>query len=86
MLPMSNFYLSLESKWVKLEFQWSYETARRYIKIAKEIKPNPFYETVLPNNFSALYQLASFFSDSDEEITEQILDEVKTKTVEKGNH
>ena len=80
-LPYGQF-----GKWIDLEFQWNDRTAQKYIKIAKEIKPNPFYKTVLPNNFSALYQLASFFSDSDEEITEQILDEVKTKTVEKGNH
>ena len=78
-LPYGQF-----GKWIDLEFQWNDRTAQKYIKIAKEIKPNPFYKTVLPNNFSALYQLASFFSDSDEETKEQILDEVKSKTQENG--
>ncbi|AUC61758.1 protein of unknown function DUF3102 [Cyanobacterium sp. HL-69] len=78
-LPHGSF-----GKWVKSEFEWSQITAGKYIKVAQELSSNYKDSYNLPNSFEAIYQLASGFSKTDETTKEQILNEVKNKTQEKG--
>jgi len=78
-LPHGSF-----GKWVKSEFEWSQITAGKYIKVAQELCSNYKDSYNLPNSFEAIYQLASGFSKTDETTKEQILNEVKNKTQEKG--
>lgn len=70
--------------WLKIEFGWDKSTSSRYMKIAEEIKPNVAYRQLLPNSRNSLYALASGLANSDKESKQEILEEVKTKSIEKG--
>ena len=67
-------------RWVKLEFQWSDRTARKYMTVAKELDSFRKDSSVLPNGFEPLYALASALGNADDEIKEEILTAVESKT------
>ena len=71
-------------KWIDNEFQWSDDTAERYMKIAKELGNIPISANLRNLKMSAITTLAKTFSDADEETKEKILEQVETKTEETG--
>ena len=70
--------------WITFEFDWGKTTAVRYMKITEELSKKPHGVFLQNISMKALYQLASGLSKADEETKEEILEDVKTTTEEKG--
>lgn len=71
-------------QWIDKEFDWSEDTAQKYMKISQELEQYTENSRFFPKGKDALYRLASGLSKVDEETKEQILEDVKQQTEEKG--
>ncbi|WP_017293360.1 DUF3102 domain-containing protein [Geminocystis herdmanii] len=70
--------------WCELEFKWTIRTAQRYMKVSNQLGAKTTQVSHLETSLRAMYEIATSFTDSDQETQEKILEKVEIKTEEKG--